>query len=76
MLPAATDTVSVAGLFMLHVISGEVTDVTGELLTGWRTAVVEIVLPAIKVFQMSISVLVKYIFDVHAQLTVSRCSVH
>ena len=53
-LPAATETVSVAGVFMLHVISGEVTEVTGELLTGVRTAAVEVVLPAIKVVQISV----------------------
>ena len=54
MLPAATETVSVSGVFMLHEISGEVTEVTGELLTGVRTAAVEVVLPAIKVVQISV----------------------
>jgi hypothetical protein len=34
-------------------MSGEVTSVTGELFTGWRTAAVEVVLPATSVVQMS-----------------------
>jgi hypothetical protein len=52
-LPAGTLTVAVAGVFMLQVISGEVTSVTGELLVGRRTAAPEVVLPAIRVVQMS-----------------------
>lgn len=52
--PAATETVAVAapGL-VLQVIPASVTLVTGELLTGWRTAAIEVVDPAIRVFQMS-----------------------
>lgn len=54
-LPAATETVSVAAPGLtLHVTSLEVTDVTGELLTGWRTAAVEVVSPAMRVDQISV----------------------
>ncbi len=55
MLPAATETVSVAGDgFTLHVMSGDSTSVTGELLTGVRTAAVdEVPSPVTKVVQMS-----------------------
>lgn len=53
-LPAGTETVSVAGDGVwLQVMSGEVTDVTGELFSGVRTAAVDVVLPAISVVQMS-----------------------
>lgn len=53
-LPDATDTVAVAaeGL-VLHLTSFEVTLVTGELLIGFRTAAVEVVLPAIRLYQIS-----------------------
>lgn len=52
--PGATSTVVLPGpVLMLQRISLEVTEVTGELLTGWRTAAVEVVPSAIKVVQMS-----------------------
>ena len=52
--PAGTSTVSVAFPgFTLHVMSFEVTSVTGELFTGSRTAAVEVVLPVINVVHMS-----------------------
>ena len=52
--PAATLTVAEAAPGeTLQRMFGEVTLSTGELLIGWRTAAVEVVLPAIKVFQMS-----------------------
>ena len=52
--PEATSTVSVAAPgSTLQVMSGEVTSVTGELLTGCRTAAVDVVLPAMSVVQMS-----------------------
>lgn len=52
--PAVTFTVCVAGVPMvLHTKLAAVGDVTGELFTGWRTAAVEDVLPAISVVQMS-----------------------
>jgi hypothetical protein len=54
-LPEAIETVAVAAPgFTLHLISLEVTLVTGELDTGRRTAAVEVVLPAIRVVQMSV----------------------
>lgn len=54
MSPAATGTVVVAGVgFTLQVISGEVTSVTGELLTGIRTAAVDVSVLVTNVFQMS-----------------------
>jgi hypothetical protein len=53
-LPAATETVSVAAPgVLLHVMSPDVADSTGELLSGWRTAAVEVVEPAINVVQTS-----------------------
>lgn len=56
-LPAATETVWVAAPGLtLHRTSLVVTEVTGELLTGRRTAAVEVVLPAIRVVQMSVSI--------------------
>jgi hypothetical protein len=52
--PALTWTVAVAGVgFTLQVMSGEVTSVTGELLTGVRTAAVLVLEPAMRVVQMS-----------------------
>lgn len=55
--PAATDAVSVAAPgSTLQVMSGEVTSVTGELLTGRRTAAVDVSLPAMRVVQMSKSI--------------------
>lgn len=52
-LPAATDTVSVAGVGLtLQRMSLEVTSVTGELLRGIRIAALEVVLPAMRVFQI------------------------
>lgn len=53
-LPEATETVAVAAPGLtLHLTSFEVTLVTGELLTGIRTAAVDVVLPAIRLYQMS-----------------------
>jgi hypothetical protein len=52
-LPAATETVADAGEFVLHLKLDAVVDVTGLLLTGWRTAAVEVVEPAMSVVQMS-----------------------
>lgn len=61
-LPEATETVSVAAPGLtLQVMSPEVTDVTGELLTGKRTAAVEVVLPAISVVQISAIVKVAFL---------------
>lgn len=51
--PAATETVAVAAVLMLQTMSGESADVTGLLFTGWRIAVVLVVLPVISVCQMS-----------------------
>jgi hypothetical protein len=53
-LPEATETVAVAAPgVVLHLTSFEVTLVTGELLIGMRTAAVDVVLPAIRLCQMS-----------------------
>jgi hypothetical protein len=52
--PAATRVVVVAPVLTLQVTLEEVTEVTGLLLTGFRTDVVEVVLPAMSVVQMSI----------------------
>ncbi len=53
-LPAATETVSVAGEGLtLQVMSADSTSVTGELFCGRRTAPVDLVLPAMSVVQMS-----------------------
>lgn len=53
--PDATETVSVAAPGLtLQRTSLEVTEVTGELLMGWRTAVLDWVLPATRVDQMSV----------------------
>lgn len=55
--PAGIGIVSEAGLgFALQVISPDVTEVTGELLLGRRTAPVEVWFPAMRVDHMSISV--------------------
>jgi hypothetical protein len=50
--PAATLTVAVAAVLVLQMKLLAVGDVTGELFTGWRTAAVEVVLPAMSVVQM------------------------
>lgn len=53
-LPAETLTVWDADPgFVLHLASLPVPEVTGELFTGWRTAAVEVVLPAMRVVQIS-----------------------
>ena len=53
--PAATATVCVAGVAMvLHMKLLAVGAVTGELFKGWRTAAVDVVLPAMSVVQMAV----------------------
>lgn len=50
---ATTSTVSVAGVGLtLQIMSGEVTEIIGELLSGIRTAAEEVVLSAIRAFQI------------------------
>lgn len=52
--PAVTRVVVVAAAGVLQVMPAAVTSVTGLLLAGWRTEVVEVVEPAMSVVQMSV----------------------
>lgn len=52
--PAATSVVVVAAAGVLQVMPGAVTDITGLLVAGWRTEVVEFVEPTMSVVQMSV----------------------
>lgn len=66
MLPAATETVSVAGFrSTLQVAPGEVTSFTGEFAAGVRTALVDIPESVIKVEKMSVW---RYFFNTYAYI--------
>lgn len=54
-LPEATETVAVAAVGLtLHRMFVDVALSTGELLRGFRTAAVDMVPPAIRLYQMSL----------------------
>lgn len=68
--PGETSMVALAAPGLtLQRISLEVTEVTGELLTGWRTAAVDEVPPAMRVFQMSGMVLIEILPQIKYSLT-------